>query len=207
MKTSLPLIASAMMLTLPVIAQERAAAGPMDTQMTWSALSGQISAMGTKVDAANKRMDQFVLCGRKGMLYAPGHLNASGVADADADGCLTAGGSGAAPTDYCYARYAERFTTPHCDKDYYVKATDKATDDNWDGYNAICCYSKPGKDPRVEADKAGFIAQSNAAGGNKVRVAAASVGLPYNAIVAACAAKPSTYANHQATCPPADVLP
>ncbi|MER9336780.1 hypothetical protein NKJ06_22740 [Mesorhizobium sp. M0293] len=83
MNTSLSLIAAAMVLAWPAMAQERAATGPIDTQMTWSALSSQISTLGVKVDGANKRMDQLVICSKKSMLYAPGD------AVSDTDGCLS----------------------------------------------------------------------------------------------------------------------
>ncbi len=95
-KTSLSLIAAVMALALPALAQERAATGPMDTQMTWTALSTMISSVGTKVDGANKRMDQLVICSKKGMLYAPGD------AASDGQGCKA---STAAPTlASCYQR-------------------------------------------------------------------------------------------------------
>lgn len=68
-------------------AQERAAGGSLETQVTWSALSTKINSMGARVDAANARIDQLVVCGKLGKLYAPGH------ASADADGCLVATGA------------------------------------------------------------------------------------------------------------------
>lgn len=63
-------------------AQERAASGVMETQMTWSALSNIAKGAGDKADAVNSRVNQIVVCGRKNMIYAP---NAIGV---DAEGCV-----------------------------------------------------------------------------------------------------------------------
>ena len=63
-------------------AQERTAGGTLDTQMTWSALSAKIDAVSLKSDAVNTRVDQVVVCGKKGMTYAPGTQGA------DAEGCM-----------------------------------------------------------------------------------------------------------------------
>lgn len=62
--------------------QERAAGSSVDVQMSWSALSTMVNAVDTKTTAVNSRVDQIVVCSRKGMVYAPG---AAGI---DADGCL-----------------------------------------------------------------------------------------------------------------------
>lgn len=67
-----------------VHAQERAAGGTVETQMTWSALSSLVNAASAKADAVNSRVDQAVVCGKKGMVYAPG---AAGV---DGAGCISA---------------------------------------------------------------------------------------------------------------------
>ncbi len=67
---------------MPATAQERTAAGALDTQMTWTALKNLVDATSVKVDAVNARVDQGVVCGKKQMYYAPG---ANG---ADNDGCL-----------------------------------------------------------------------------------------------------------------------
>lgn len=69
-------------------AQERTAIGGTDTQMTWSALSTLINGVDTKTDAVNSRVDQVVVCAKKGMVYAPG---APGT---DAQGCGEAAQSG-----------------------------------------------------------------------------------------------------------------
>ncbi len=62
-------------------AQERTAAGALDTQMTWSALKNLVDGANTKITATNYRIDQIEKCGKKGMLYAPGTPNV------DTDGC------------------------------------------------------------------------------------------------------------------------
>lgn len=67
-------------------AQERAATGSMEAQVTWTALSNMVKSAEDKVTAVNTRVDQVVVCGRKGFVYAPGQ------AGADADGCLVPAG-------------------------------------------------------------------------------------------------------------------
>lgn len=86
MKTLAYFIAATSLLAVPAFAQERAAGGAVETQMTWSALSAQIKTTGTKIDAANARIDQIILCGKQGKVYTPG------VPGADANGCGPAGG-------------------------------------------------------------------------------------------------------------------
>ncbi len=68
--------------TAHVDAQERTAAGALDTQMTWSTLKNLVDAASTKVDGVNSRVDQIVKCNKKKMSYAP---DANG---ADGDGCI-----------------------------------------------------------------------------------------------------------------------
>lgn len=65
-------------------AQERAAGGSLDTQVTWTALSDMAKAASDKATAVNTRVDQVVVCGKVGRVYAPG------VAGADSNGCLDA---------------------------------------------------------------------------------------------------------------------
>lgn len=77
-------VLSCLLIGSAAYAQERTAGSAIETQMTWSALSTQINGLSTKVDAANSRMDQIVVCGKKGKIYAPG---APGV---DAQGCVEA---------------------------------------------------------------------------------------------------------------------
>lgn len=81
MKTTLSL-AVTILLTSTAMAQERTAAGAMDTQMTWTALSAKVQSANDKADAVNVRVDQVVVCGKKGMVYAPGATGA------DSQGCF-----------------------------------------------------------------------------------------------------------------------
>ncbi len=62
--------------------QERAAGSSVDVQMSWSALSTMVQAVDTKTTAVNSRVDQIVVCSKKGMVYAPA------TAGIDTDGCL-----------------------------------------------------------------------------------------------------------------------
>lgn len=80
---SLSLFALATMLamTTSALAQERTAGGPIETQMTWSALTARIGAADTKIIGVNGRIDQLTVCGGKGMVYAPGQNGA------DTQGC------------------------------------------------------------------------------------------------------------------------
>lgn len=63
-------------------AQERTAAGATETQMTWSALSSEISTVDDEVKGVNARVDEVTVCGKKGMFYAPG------MPGVDSQGCL-----------------------------------------------------------------------------------------------------------------------
>lgn len=72
-------------LSAMAMAQERSAGGPVDTQMTWSALTTLVNAANAKSDAVNSRVDQVVVCARKGKVYAPAPQ-----VGADAQGCLSA---------------------------------------------------------------------------------------------------------------------
>lgn len=65
-------------------AQERAAGGTLDTQITWTALSDMAKAASDKAAAVNTRVDQIVVCGKNGRIYAPGGVGA------DASGCMEA---------------------------------------------------------------------------------------------------------------------
>ncbi len=76
------LFAAACLLVMPAHAQERTAAGNLDTQMTWSALSAKVAASEAKTEGVNARVDQIEKCGGKGKVYAPGKPGA------DTDGCL-----------------------------------------------------------------------------------------------------------------------
>lgn len=63
-------------------AQERAAGGTTETQMTWTALKSQVETARTESAAAHTRIDKIVICNKKNMLYVPG------VTGADTDGCI-----------------------------------------------------------------------------------------------------------------------
>jgi len=79
------------MKTLPILtlcllvpaayAQERTAAGALETQASWAALKSLTEQANTNAKSAHIRLDQIELCGKKGMLYAPGGE------DSDKQGC------------------------------------------------------------------------------------------------------------------------
>lgn len=60
------------------VAQERTAAGAVETQMTWSALSAKADAAKNAAHAVGLKVNQVAVCGRKGMLYAPEGLGVDG---------------------------------------------------------------------------------------------------------------------------------
>jgi hypothetical protein len=68
----LMILACAAVPLVGVQAQERTAGSTLDTQMTWSALSSKIGGVDTKVDGVNSLVQQSIICGRKGMIHAPG---------------------------------------------------------------------------------------------------------------------------------------
>lgn len=68
-------------------AQERAATGSLEVQTTWTALRSLIDNATQATEAQRIRLDQAILCGNKGKVYAPSHVNK------DSDGCLQAGSS------------------------------------------------------------------------------------------------------------------
>lgn len=61
-----------------VNAQERTAAGAVETQMTWSALWNISQQANGNAKAAHMRIDKIAECGRQGMLYAPNNDGAGG---------------------------------------------------------------------------------------------------------------------------------
>ena len=77
MKTIAFAVIVGMALVQGSFAQERSATGAAETQMSWSALSNQVSGISTRIDAVNSRVDQAVACGRANMLYAPGATGAN----------------------------------------------------------------------------------------------------------------------------------
>lgn len=80
-------LTTALLMLIPLAqAQERTASGAISEQVTWSSLSAQISAVNSRTEAVNSRIDQLVVCARKGMIYAPG--------SGDAQGCLEASQGG-----------------------------------------------------------------------------------------------------------------
>lgn len=74
-------MAIALGMTMAVQAQERAAGGTTETQMTWSALSSKVDLSLAESKGVNTRVDKVVVCNKKGMLYTP---DKSG---ADKDAC------------------------------------------------------------------------------------------------------------------------
>ncbi len=84
------LIAMALGLVVsPAHAQERTAAGALDTQMTWSALSNQIATVNgkvtlvdSKIGALDGRVNKLEVCSRSGRIYAPDKTGA------DSNGCI-----------------------------------------------------------------------------------------------------------------------
>ncbi len=84
---SLPLMAALALVATAAHAQERTAAGSMETQMTWSTLKTLTDDANAKSTAAHTRIDQLEKCGAKGLFYAP---SATG---ADAQGCIGGGSS------------------------------------------------------------------------------------------------------------------
>jgi hypothetical protein len=76
------LILALAVLPLGAYAQERTAGSNLETQMTWGALSSQITTVKQRADGAHVRVDQVEVCGRKGMVYSPGN-------GADGQGCVT----------------------------------------------------------------------------------------------------------------------
>lgn len=73
---------AALFVITSAVAQERTAAGAVETQMTWSALSAKADAAKNAANAVDVRVNQVVACARAGMLYAP---EAPG---ANTQGCL-----------------------------------------------------------------------------------------------------------------------
>lgn len=73
-------------MALPLVAgaQERAAGGTLDVQMTWSALQAKVSDANAKSTAAHTRIDMIEACNKGRMLYAPKDTAA------DTNGCVPA---------------------------------------------------------------------------------------------------------------------
>ncbi len=77
------LLATLCLLIPAAHAQERTAAGPLETQMTWTTLKNLVDDTNTKITATNNRLDQIEKCGKQKKLYGPGTTGA------DADGCVS----------------------------------------------------------------------------------------------------------------------
>ncbi|RYG61344.1 MAG: hypothetical protein EON60_03900 [Alphaproteobacteria bacterium] len=75
-------------------AQERAAVGAAETQMTWSSLRALIDGANAKSDAVDARIDQIVACNKKQMTYSPGTTADGCVANPDVLNMVTCGDSG-----------------------------------------------------------------------------------------------------------------
>ena len=121
-------------------------------------------------------------------------------------------------TQYCYAQRAQRWMVPSCENGYYLKGLIKGTDDNWDGYGAVCCLVNSGTDPRMTtavintlSNRASYDSTSSYPLGYTARwsIVSRSVGLSYAALVADCAANESAYSFSGITvsCPAPEILP
>ena len=62
-------------------AQERTATGTLDNQASWAALKSLTEQANTNAQTAHIRLNQWDICAKQGMLYAPGE------AGANAQGC------------------------------------------------------------------------------------------------------------------------
>ena len=65
-------------------ALEQTAAGTLNDQMSWSALSNSINSVNSRVTTMNILLNQMAACGNAGKVYAPNSPNK------DADGCIQA---------------------------------------------------------------------------------------------------------------------
>ncbi len=72
-------------------AQERTAAGALETQMTRSSLKALADDANAKSTAAHTRLDQLEKCAKKKMLYSPT------TPEADTDGCISSGANYTGP--------------------------------------------------------------------------------------------------------------
>ncbi|RYG60189.1 MAG: hypothetical protein EON60_08020 [Alphaproteobacteria bacterium] len=75
-------------------AQERAAGGAAETQMTWSSLRSIVDGANAISDAVNTRVDQIVACNKKQMIYSPGTTADGCVPNTDVANLITCGDSG-----------------------------------------------------------------------------------------------------------------
>jgi hypothetical protein len=84
-KSTLPLIAAAMVLPVIAAAQERTAGQAMDAQINWAALKNSIDLVSNQNKAIAALLDRMQACNALKMIYAPGN-------GADANGCISVGG-------------------------------------------------------------------------------------------------------------------
>lgn len=105
------ILLAALCLMAPALhAQERSAAGAVDTQMTWSALKSLVDTATTTSIAAHNRLDLIEKCTKQAMFHAPK------VTGADADGCVA---QAKAPTvNYSKCVYAVDTTSGYTDENY-----------------------------------------------------------------------------------------
>lgn len=115
-------------------------------------------------------------------------------------------------TDYCYAQAAARSSVPSCENGYYLKATIKETDNDWDGYSGVCCYTKPGPDPRMTFAMRNLLSSPNrSANANSIsRLLKFTIGKTYNQIALLCSLQPADFSGskkpHSISCPLLDIL-
>ncbi len=88
------LLATLAFLALPLTstALEQVAAGTLNTQMSWTALSNSVAAVNTRVTNMNILVNQMLKCNNAGKVYAPNH------ASKDTDGCIQAAVTTPTPT-------------------------------------------------------------------------------------------------------------
>ncbi|RYG60188.1 MAG: hypothetical protein EON60_08015 [Alphaproteobacteria bacterium] len=75
-------------------AQERAAGGNVEAQMTWTSLSSLVTGANEKSAAVNKRVDQIVTCNKKQMIFVDTAAGDGCVANTDVANLITCGDSG-----------------------------------------------------------------------------------------------------------------
>lgn len=88
---SLPLLTVLCLLAPMPYAQERTAGGPLDTQMSWTALKNLTDQASNNAKAAHIRLNQLEICAKKKMLYSPSTVGADG------DGCISSGANYTGP--------------------------------------------------------------------------------------------------------------
>jgi len=120
-------------------------------------------------------------------------------------------------TNYCYAQLSQRWSTPMCESGYYMKAQVKCTNDDWDGYGAVCCLLSDGSDSRMTAgvitalsNRASYDSTTSYPLGSNARwsIVMRSVGRTYNNLAVDCQTQKASYCNGpKVTCPAPETLP